>query len=322
MGQPDPPQPVQSVSQFERSCLGLLERLICAGARTAYIVVVASSFGAGSRAKSATLELMNTTPTNPKSVAEAELDQCRSYLAYQREHPKRPTAAGVWPPSGPAVTLSSQAGAGADAIAAELARTLQRTEPRGQTPWTVFNRQLVERVIEEHHLPKHLARLMPEDRRSYLEDVLDEFAGLRPPSWDLLPKIIQTVAHLADAGHVILVGRGAAIITWHLANIFHVRLIASLPKRIQRLQSEEQLLPQEATRMVAERDRGRERYLRRHFHVRADDDLQYHLVVNTDLLSTTQAAAVIAAGARIGFAAGSGAEGTRPGNGGELGLAA
>ena len=111
-------------------------------------------------------------------------------------------------------------------------------------------------MLSEHHLPKELGLLMPEDRRSYIQDILDDLMGLRPPSWVLEPKIAETVLHLADAGHVILVGRGASIITERMPNIFHVRLIGSLPKRIERVQTLQKLTPQEAAKARPQRGPG------------------------------------------------------------------
>jgi hypothetical protein len=229
------------------------------------------------------------------------LDQCRSYLEYQHLHPRRPSAAGTWPPPGPAVTISAQAGAGADEVALHLASVLESYEPEGRCPWTVFDRQLVEVALEENHLPARWAKLMPEDRRSYLNDVLDEMMGLRPPSWALIPKIVKTAQHLATLGHVILVGRGAALATAQTSNVFHVRLIASLPRRIERVQNSEHLPPKQAAKFIAENDHARERYVRAYFHKRIDDDLQYHLVLNTDRIATHDAAELIADAARQCF---------------------
>ncbi len=235
------------------------------------------------------------------SSVEPDLDRCHAYLAYQLDHPKRPLATGVWPPPGPAITISDQIGSGVQEIARHLAGILQAVEPNDSAPWTVFDRQLVTQVLEEHHLPKRLAKLMPEDRRSYLDDVLDELIGLRPPSWELIPKVIQTVLHLANVGHVILVGRGASVITRQMPSVFHVRLIASLPRRIERVQELENLSTKEAARFIARTERGRERYVRAYFHSRVNDDLQYHMVINSDRIPPPEAAELIANGAQRCF---------------------
>jgi cytidylate kinase len=116
-----------------------------------------------------------------------------------------------------------------------------------------------------------------------------------------VPKIAETVLHLADAGHVILVGRGANFITARMPNVFHVRLIASLPKRIERVRTSHGLTSEEATAFVRNEDRSRSRYVKEHFHKYVDDDLSYHLILNTDHISSADAAQLISEGARRCF---------------------
>jgi cytidylate kinase len=227
-----------------------------------------------------------------------DLDLCRTYIVSQLEDHRRSSALARWPKPGPAVTISAQTGAGSHEMARELAVLLQQDEPGGGVAWTVFDRQLVEKVLEEHHLPKELAKHMPEDRRSFIRDVMDELVGLRPPSWVMVPQIAETVLHLVEAGRVILVGRGASFITARMPNVFHVRLIASLPRRIERIQQSEKLSREEAAKFVARNDRGQGRYVKAHFHARVGDELQYHLVLNTDRIPPNDAAALVAEGAR------------------------
>lgn len=243
---------------------------------------------------------MKSRNLNGIRLKQAELEAWRSYVFSQLEADKKPPPADGWPP-GPAVTISYQTGSGAHEIADRLAGVLQEAEPKGHVPWTVFDRQLVEKVLEDHELPKAMAKFMPEDRRSFIQDVMEELVGLRPPSWVMVPKIAETVLHLADAGHVILVGRGANFITARMPNVFHVRLIASLPKRIERVQAINGLTPEEATKFVKDEDRSRSRYVKEHFHKSVDDDLFYHLILNTDRIPLTDAAQLIGHGARRCF---------------------
>ena len=228
---------------------------------------------------------------------ETQVDLCKSYILSQLQAKEKPSVI-YDPPHGPAVTISYQTGAGEHEIATQLAEILQSGETNGTAPWTVFDRQLVEKMLEEHDLPLSLARLMPETRRSYLQDVTEELLGLRPPSWTVVPQLTETILRLVDAGHVILVGRGAAFITAHMPNVFHVRLIASLPKRIARVQKINNLTPEGAAKFVAGNDRRRRHYVKTHFHVSVDDDLLYHLTINTDFISCPEAAGLIADGAR------------------------
>jgi cytidylate kinase len=232
------------------------------------------------------------------------LEQCAAYVHAQLD--SRELHAVVPKPHvpGPAITISHQAGSGAHEIAIRLAGLLQSREPDAPVPWTVFDRNLVEKVLLEHDLPQALARFIPEERLSYIQDAMTEMVGVIPPSWDTVPQIASTVLHLAVAGHVILVGRGASFITSLVPNVLHIRLIASLPKRIERIQHLRDLTPEEAAEWIRKEDSARGRYVKSHFHVAIDDDLLYHLVINTDRVPCTEAVQFIADG--VGSCLGSG----------------
>jgi len=243
---------------------------------------------------------MKSHNLNGMGLKHTELEASRSYVFSLLEAERKPSPGKTRSP-GPAITISHQTGSGAREVAERLAVVLQETEPKETIPWTIFDRQLVEKVLEEHELPKALAKFMPEARRSFIQDVMEELVGLRPPSWVMVPKIAETVLHLADAGHVILVGRGATFITATMPNVFHVRLIASLPKRIERVQVANGFTPEQAAKFVKNEDRTRSRYVKEHFHQSVADDLFYHLILNTDRLPLEDIVQLINDGARRCF---------------------
>jgi cytidylate kinase len=193
-----------------------------------------------------------------------------------------------------AITISRQAGSGGHAVAEKLAERLQSQEPADSRPWVVFDRNLVEKVLEDHNLPARLARFMPEDRISQVSDTMAELFGLHPPSWILVRQTSETILHLAQLGHVILIGRGSNVITCKLPHVLHVRLVGSLQQRVKRLQELEGLNPKEALRVADREDLARRRYLKQFFDKSVDDPLLYHLVINTDLISFDEAARMIA----------------------------
>jgi cytidylate kinase len=193
-----------------------------------------------------------------------------------------------------AVTISRQAGSGAHAVAEELATLLQAQTPKEACPWTIFDRNLVGKVLQEHNLPERVAKFMPEDRTSEIADTMEELFGLHPPSWLLVRKVTETILHLAELGNVILIGRGAAVVTASLSHVFHVRLVSALENRVQRIQELNHLSKEAALKFIHEEDRGRERYLKKYFKTDVDDPLLYDLVINTDRISHDQAARIIA----------------------------
>jgi cytidylate kinase len=225
-------------------------------------------------------------------IDHSNLRKCQTYIDCHL-HPPRTTPLPV-ERRPPALTISSQTGAGGLAVAELLTQRLQSSPLRTDCPWTVFDKNLVSKVLEDHHLPERLAKFMPEDKISFLADALEELFGLHPPSWELLRQTAETVLQLAELGNVILVGRAANVITSKLKHVFHVRLVGSLERRSARIQARQQISPAAAAEFIRQEDTGRERYLKKHFRHDSADPLLYHLVVNTDWLSESEAAELIA----------------------------
>jgi cytidylate kinase len=222
------------------------------------------------------------------------LERCRTFINTQIQPAGKGLTSAKDGELRRAVTISRQTGSGAHVVAEKLAACLQAHTPSDARPWTVFDRNLVEKVLEDHNLPQRLARFMPEDRVSEIADTMDELFGLHPSSWTLVRQTTETILHLAELGNVILIGRGATVITGKVDYVFHVRLVGSLEKRVAHIQELHGLNKQAALELVRREDRGRRRYLKAHFKTDLDDPLFYHLVINTDLVSYENAAQLIA----------------------------
>jgi Cytidylate kinase-like family len=222
------------------------------------------------------------------------LERCRTFLNAQLQTAGKTGAAAKAGVPRRAVSISRQTGSGAHSVAEKLAARLQALSPKGACPWTVFDRNLVEKVLEDHNLPQRLAQFMPEDRVTEIADTMDELFGLHPPSWTLVHQTTDTILRLAELGNVILIGRGATVITSKLDYVFHVRFVASLERRVKHIQEMDHLSKEAALDLIRREDRGRKRYLKRYFNTDLNDPLLYHLVVNTDLVSYDEAARIIA----------------------------
>jgi cytidylate kinase len=218
-------------------------------------------------------------------------DRCFSFINCQLQAPKpsRVGDAGFVN----CVTVSRQSGCGAHVFAEELAAWLQSHLPRGTAPWTIFDRTLVEAVLQDHHLPSRLAAFMPEDRVWQLDDIIQDLFSLHPPTETLVRQTSETILRLAELGNVIILGRGANVITARLPQVLHVRLVGSVELRLNHLQVFDKLNRKDALARIEREDGGRGRYLKRYFGKHIDDPLLYHLVINTDWVTLRQAAAMV-----------------------------
>ena len=160
--------------------------------------------------------------------------------------------------------------------------------------WAFFDRNLIEKVLEDHHLPKQISEFMQEGKYKHVTSTVYELLGLKPAEWTLVHKTTDTILQLARMGNVVIVGRGSNIITSNLKNTFHVRLIASLEKRVEHIKSLMDMNEKDALAYIKKEDENRKKYLKSYFHADADDPLLYHMTVNTDLLTHKGAAYLIA----------------------------
>jgi cytidylate kinase len=142
-----------------------------------------------------------------------------------------------------------------------------------------------------------LAKYLPEDRVSEVQDAMDEIFGVHPSTWTVVEQTAETILRLTHLGNVILVGRGANMITAKMPGVFHVRLVAPLADRIAHAHQYYNMTPSEAREFIEREDKGRARYLKKYFDADVENPLLYHLVINTSLVSYDAAADLIVAAA-------------------------
>ena len=194
----------------------------------------------------------------------------------------------------PFVTLSRETGAGALTVAELVAGILTKAQnDREAPPWTIMDKNLVEKALEDHELPGALKRFMPEDVTPFMTDTVEELLGLHPSSWTLVQHTTETMLRLAHMGNVILVGRAANIITGKIENGVHVRLVAPVEQRERHMEQWMRVSHAEAVDYVKNADRARRRYVQRYFDAAIDDPHQYTMVLNTGRLGFQTTARII-----------------------------
>lgn len=168
----------------------------------------------------------------------------------------------------PFVTISRQAGAGGVSLAVRLVEHLNRVDP-GERPWTAWDKELVQKVAEDHHISRALVDTMEDRGESWLESFL---GGLRisesPESANELRvfwKTATTVRAIAHVGRCVIVGRGASFITAKMPGGVRIRLVAPVEFRVRNYASIFGVSLVESEARVKELDRNREAFYRRHW---------------------------------------------------------
>jgi cytidylate kinase len=213
-----------------------------------------------------------------------QFTKCQAYITSQikRVEEEGPQLAGTHY----AVTISRETGAGAITFGERLAEYLNELMYDSECEWTVFDKNLIHQVLEDHDLPARLARFMPEDSQNPVKEAFGDMFGIHPPNWEILKLTNATIHRLARLGNCILVGRGSNIVTRELPNVLHLRLIGALERRITRCMAYYQITEVQACDLIKKQDRARRRYMLTYFDVDIDDPLNYHMTLNVDLFET------------------------------------
>lgn len=193
----------------------------------------------------------------------------------------------------PIVTISRQRGAAGQEIAFRASEILTEMS-QGREPWVVIDKNIAERVIEDHHLPNRIKCFFSEEQTLSIEEHIEGILGISVPSSTMIENMTRTVIRLARIGHVIFVGRAAHLITVKFPRAAHVRVFGSFERRVERVAEKKQCSWDEADQEVRRIDEQRRNFVSTHFHSDLDDPSHYDLLFNTDRISVEESARLIA----------------------------
>lgn len=133
--------------------------------------------------------------------------------------------------------------------------------------------------------------------------VIDELGllGLTPTAKNseaYLLAVNAVVLELAGKGNVVLIGRAGQRILADYPGTVHVRLIAPVELRIQRIMERQHIVREAARSQIEASDQHRRQYLKRYYHVNWDDPSLYDLVINTGRIPSQVACDMICLAAR------------------------
>lgn len=189
------------------------------------------------------------------------------------------------------LTISRQYASGGSVIARRVAERLG---------WTIIDSEFVDRVAERAGLPPEEVAAREERTASLMERLATTLAVSSPElflaSADLSPETTRSATDIAriteavieeaaDHGNVVLVGRGAQACLARREGTLHVRIIAPHDVRVRTAAERLDLDETAAEHIVHERDDARKEYVRTHYQRDWNDPANYHLIVNSALLT-------------------------------------
>jgi len=94
----------------------------------------------------------------------------------------------------PCISISRETGAGAQAVCKELIKILDSKSKQNENQWTFFDRQLIEIILEDHHLPKQISKYYQKIetlKRPFPSNSYYQSPFLRQLIWSIVGKLID-----------------------------------------------------------------------------------------------------------------------------------
>ncbi|HZV05878.1 MAG TPA: cytidylate kinase-like family protein [Gemmataceae bacterium] len=166
------------------------------------------------------------------------------------------------------ITVSRAYGAGGGEVARRLAETLG---------WELLDRELLHRAAAVEHVPDAELERLDEKALS-----MGDRLRLHPPHQRYMHGLTEAARQAAARGKVVLVGRGTRQLLGDNPDAFHLRLVAPLDWRVQRMALREGWSMEQARQRCLEVDHSRERFTRYFFGPDALQPEHFDLVANSD----------------------------------------
>ena len=192
----------------------------------------------------------------------------------------------------PFITLSREYGVGAFELAEKVVHAInEKNKPIPE--WAAYDRTLLDKIENDLGLSGSLAETLTDTARKKMTDFLQTSFSTFPPQVAVFRKLVETIRTLAVTGNVVIVGRAGNIITRDMIKGFHVRIIAPLGYRAERISRTHNVSHKEAERLIIEKDSKRDGFIKEFVKFDNAQPLNYHLVVNLGQMSVDEAAVVI-----------------------------
>lgn len=201
-----------------------------------------------------------------------------------RKKPRSPVMSGF----GPVITISREYGCPGRRVAQLLSETLtSKTKRLGrEVKWKWISKEIIEESARELKLSPELVQDLSDQRTSGFFDNLALFFSDKFYPGDVKVKntIARFIYNAASEGNVVIVGRAGESITKNFKKALHVKLVAPLEWRTERISKTFGMSLSEAKREAMEVDKRRSQF-RNYFEKNAPDVNFFDLFFNCATMS-------------------------------------
>ena len=180
----------------------------------------------------------------------------------------------------PVITIATEPGSGGSIIAQRIAERLELD---------YFNRDIVEKIAKTAKIRSKVVNSLEKERLTGVKDFISSLVEehyIHPDTY--LRHLLPVISTIAKHGRAVIVGRGANFIL-PAEDIFSVRVIAPLKKRIREVALTHGAPVEQAKRRVIQRESRRKAFVRHSFNADISNPIHYDLTINTGKVSIESA---------------------------------
>jgi cytidylate kinase len=192
-------------------------------------------------------------------------------------------------PPKPTISITREFGCEAFPIAEDLVK--MAAKQTGES-WVLVDKSLLDAIAREHSIPEGTMRSLG-TKSGLLDEMLATFSKNWKRDADYYRLLCEQVVMTATAGNAVIVGLGAPIITRNMKNCFHVRLIADHEFKVGSIARRLKISRQDAEIMVLDRQKERDKIIKKLLDADEHDPLLYHAIFNNSKLKSKQIARII-----------------------------
>ncbi|MGD9556080.1 MAG: AAA family ATPase [Mangrovibacterium sp.] len=214
-----------------------------------------------------------------------------SYLNKRMEEEENEKVPYVKPP-GPVITISRQVGCGGLQISKLLEDEMNK-QHHGEK-WKVISKEILSESAQELKIaPEKVERLLKLDKHFAFDEILSAFTDKYYKSNRVILKTVgEVIRNFAEDGCCIILGRAGHILAADIVHALHIRLVAPVEWRTERLSGIRGFSHEQALQYIRETDLEREN-LHKYFRTPKCTGENYDLVIDVSRFSTEKVVSLI-----------------------------
>ena len=192
----------------------------------------------------------------------------------------------------PFITISREYGCGGYEIAELVVSELNHAYKQHPI-WGAYDKLILDRISSDMGITNALADTLTGSARRKMTELFQTTFSTFPPQVAVYRKLAEVVRMLAINGHVVIVGRAGNAITRDMPFGMHVRIIAPMDWKIERIMKLTNISKKDARGLIREKTDDRESFLKEFVKFESRDPHNYDLVINNADYTVENAAMLI-----------------------------